>query len=97
MERVHLKPGPQTRRPRPETRTGRDCLFCRHSDPNFAMRATHYRLVTSNEDDSATAHMTENGYVQHRFSRSEDSPRRDDWIMAACRVNPISGSASWFG
>jgi hypothetical protein len=66
MERVHLKPGPQTRRPRPETRTGRDCLFCRHSDPNFAMRATHYRLVTSNEDDSATAHMTENGYVQHR-------------------------------
>jgi len=66
MQRVHLKPGSQTRRPRPETRTGRDCLFCCHSDPNFAMRAAQDRLVTSNEDDSATAHMTENGYVQHR-------------------------------
>jgi hypothetical protein len=43
-----------------------DCQFCRHSDPNFAMRAAQDRLVTSNGDDSATAHMTENGYVQHR-------------------------------
>jgi hypothetical protein len=67
MERVHLKPRAETRLgPRPETRTGRDCQFCRQSDLNFAMRAPQDRLVISKGDDSAAAHMTENGYVQHR-------------------------------
>jgi hypothetical protein len=40
MERLHLKP-------RPETGTGRDYQFCRHSDPNFAMSAVEDRLVIS--------------------------------------------------
>ena len=67
MEHLHLKTRPEARAsPRPETRIGRDCQFCRHSDPNFAMRAVEDRLVISKGDNSAATHMTENGYVQHR-------------------------------
>jgi hypothetical protein len=59
MERLPLGP-------RHETRTGRECQFCRNSDPNFGIRELQDRLVTSKGNDSAAAHMTENGYAQHR-------------------------------
>ena len=49
-----------------DTRTGRDCRFCQNRDPNFANRDPLDRLVTSKVNDTAGAHMTENGYVQHR-------------------------------
>jgi hypothetical protein len=64
MERLHL-------RPLQDTRTGRDCQFCRHSDPDFGKRNAMDKLVGSKQDDTAAAHMTENGYVTHRMLEIE--------------------------
>ena len=60
MERLHL-------RPLQDIRTGRDCEFCRQSDPEFEKRTPLDRLVRSERNDTATAHMSENGYVKHRL------------------------------
>lgn len=49
-----------------DTRTGRDCQFCRQADPDFAKRKPMDRLVQS--DDIASAHLTEDGYVKHRIA-----------------------------
>jgi hypothetical protein len=58
-------------RPRSETRTGRDCQFCRDYDPEFEKRNPMDRLVGAKKDDAAAAHMTENGYVRHRLLELE--------------------------
>jgi len=60
VERLHL-------RPLQDIRTGRDCEFCRQSDPEFEKRTPLDRLVRSERNDTATAHMSENGYVKHRL------------------------------
>jgi hypothetical protein len=54
--------------PKPDTRMGRDCRFCSQQDPNFAKRAPMDRLVGSKLEDSAAAHLTEDGYVKHRLA-----------------------------
>jgi hypothetical protein len=64
MERLHL-------RPLQDIRTGRDCQFCRRSDPDFGKRNPMDRLVCSKQHDTAAAHMTENGYVSHRMLEIE--------------------------
>jgi hypothetical protein len=64
MERLHL-------RPHQDTRTGRDCQFCQRSDPDFGKRKAIDRMVCSKENDSAAAHVTENGYVRHRMLEIE--------------------------
>ena len=64
MERLHL-------RPLQDTRKGRDCQFCRRSDPDFGKRNAMDKLVGSKQDDTAAAHMTENGYVRHRILEIE--------------------------
>jgi hypothetical protein len=51
-----------------DTRTGRDCQFCFHSDPDFSKRKPMDRLVVSKQEDSAAAHLTEDGYVKHRLA-----------------------------
>ena len=51
-----------------DTRTGRDCQFCRQADPDFAERKPMDRLVQSKLDDIASAHLTEDGYVKHRIA-----------------------------
>jgi hypothetical protein len=51
-----------------DTRTGRECQFCRSMDPNFHGRRPIDRLVQSKLDDVASAHMTEEGYVKHRIA-----------------------------
>jgi hypothetical protein len=61
MDRLHRKPQNE------ETRTGRDCRFCQRSDPYFGERDPMDRLVSSELNDSAAAHMTEDGYVKHRI------------------------------
>ena len=61
MDRLHRKPQPK------ETRTGRDCQFCRHFDPDFRKHNPMDKLVCSERSDTATAHMTENGYIGHRL------------------------------
>jgi hypothetical protein len=51
-----------------DTPTGRDCEFCYRADPNFAKREPMDRLVLSKLDDTAAAHITEDGYVKHRIA-----------------------------
>ena len=51
-----------------DTRTGRDCEFCCQVDPDFSKRDPMDRLVLSQMDDSAGAHLTEDGYVKHRIA-----------------------------
>jgi hypothetical protein len=51
-----------------DTPTGRDCQFCRSLDPDFAKRDPMDRLVLSKLDDTAAAHLTEDGYVRHRIT-----------------------------
>ncbi len=50
-----------------DTRTGHDCRFCQRADPEFGKREPLDRLVCSELSDTATAHMTENGYILHRM------------------------------
>ena len=61
MDAFHRKP--QHR----DTRTGHDCRFCKRADPEFGQRGALDRLVCSELSDTATAHLTENGYVRHRM------------------------------
>jgi hypothetical protein len=51
-----------------DTPTGRDCQFCYQVDPDFAKRDPMDRLVLSKLDDTAAAHLTEDGYVKHRIA-----------------------------
>jgi len=51
-----------------DTRTGRDCQFCYRVDPDFIKRDPMDRLVLSKLDDTAAAHLTEDGYVKHRIA-----------------------------
>jgi hypothetical protein len=51
-----------------DTPTGRDCQFCRRVDPDFTRRDPMDRLVLSKLDDTAAAHLTEDGYVKHRIA-----------------------------
>jgi hypothetical protein len=51
-----------------DTPTGRDCQFCYRVDPNFTKRDPMDRLVLSKLDDTAAAHLTEDGYVKHRIA-----------------------------
>jgi hypothetical protein len=51
-----------------DTPTGRECQFCSGLDPNFAKRDPLDRLVVSNLNDTAAAHLTEDGYVRHRIA-----------------------------
>lgn len=51
-----------------DTRTGRECQFCRNMDPDFLRRRPMDRLVQSKLEDVASAHMTEEGYVKHRIA-----------------------------
>jgi hypothetical protein len=50
-----------------ETRTGRNCQFCQRSDPEFGNRHPLDRLACSELNDTAAAHMTENGHIKHRL------------------------------
>ncbi|HWY53139.1 MAG TPA: hypothetical protein VNZ03_01675 [Terriglobales bacterium] len=51
-----------------DTPTGRDCQFCYRLDPDFTKRDPMDRLVLSMLDDTAAAHLTEDGYVKHRIA-----------------------------
>ena len=51
-----------------DTPTGRDCQFCHRVDPDFSKRDPMDRVVLSMLDDTAGAHLTEDGYVKHRIA-----------------------------
>lgn len=61
MDLVHRKPQ------HGDTRTGRDCRFCHRLDPEFSSRKPMDRWVVKELDDTASAHLTEDGYVKHRM------------------------------
>jgi len=50
-----------------DTPSGRDCQFCYRVDPDFSKRDPMDRLVLSMRDDTASAHLTEDGYIRHRI------------------------------
>lgn len=51
-----------------DTRSGRECSFCSTMDPDFATRRPIDRMVVPKLDDTASAHLTEDGYVKHRIA-----------------------------
>ena len=56
---------------RQDTRMGGDCQFCKRADPEFGKRAPLDRLVCSELNHTASAHITENGHVRHRMLEIE--------------------------
>jgi len=50
-----------------DTRSSRPCEFCRELDPQFTRRATVDQMVATTRKASASAHLTEDGYVRHRI------------------------------
>jgi hypothetical protein len=50
------------------TPMGRECQFCSQVDPDFAKRTTIDRQVHPNLEDTASAHISEDGYVKHRIA-----------------------------
>ena len=61
MDFIHRKPQQS------DFRMGRECQFCSHHDPEFSHRKPIDRVVTAKLDDTASAHITEDGYVKHRM------------------------------
>ena len=51
---------------RTDTRSGCPCDFCRQLDPQFTVRNPMDQLVSPNRKHTASAHLTEDGYVRHR-------------------------------
>lgn len=49
-----------------DTRSGRPCEFCRERDPQFTHRRPIDQVVITSRKASASAHLTEDGYVRHR-------------------------------
>ena len=50
-----------------DTRSSRPCEFCREFDPKFRDRSPLDQMVASNRKPTASAHLTEDGYVRHRI------------------------------
>jgi hypothetical protein len=50
-----------------DTRSTRPCEFCRDLDPHFPQRRPLDQVVASSRKASASAHLTEDGYVRHRM------------------------------
>ena len=50
-----------------ESRSGRLCKFCQEFDPRFSERQPFDQMVGANGRNSASSHLTENGYIRHRM------------------------------
>ena len=50
-----------------DTRSSRPCEFCRELDPQFIKRRPVDQMVATTRKASASAHLTEDGYVRHRM------------------------------
>lgn len=49
-----------------EVRSGRLCEYCQELDPQFLERHPLDQMVAANRQHTASAHLTEDGYVRHR-------------------------------
>ena len=54
-----------------EVRSGKICKFCQALDSRFAERHAFDQMVGATNRYSASAHLTENGYVRHRMLELE--------------------------
>jgi hypothetical protein len=50
-----------------DTRSSHLCEFCRELDPKFRERSAPDQMVAPNRKHTASAHLTEDGYVRHRM------------------------------
>ena len=57
----------QTMKKRFEVRSSRPCEFCKQLDPQFPHRHPMDQVVSFNRKSTASAHLTEDGYVRHRM------------------------------
>ncbi len=48
-------------------RSSRPCEFCQQLDPHFACRRLLDQMVVTGRKATASAHLTEDGYVRHRI------------------------------
>jgi hypothetical protein len=55
------------RKKRLEVRSSRVCEFCQQLDPKFGHRHPMDQMVGLTRKSTAAAHLTEDGYVQHRL------------------------------
>ena len=53
--------------PRFDTPSSRLCEFCREFDGKFLERSAPDQMVATNRKHTASAHLTEDGYVRHRI------------------------------
>jgi hypothetical protein len=53
--------------PRLDTPSSRLCEFCREFDGKFLERSAPDQMVATNRKCTASAHLTEDGYVRHRM------------------------------
>ena len=54
-----------------DTRSSRPCAFCKEHDPKFRERRPSDQMVATNRKHTASAHLTEDGYVRHRMIELE--------------------------
>jgi hypothetical protein len=50
-----------------EVRSSRPCEFCKELDPQFPHRHPLDQAVSFGRKSTASAHLTEDGYVRHRI------------------------------
>lgn len=50
-----------------DTRSSRQCEFCRELDPHFSTRCPLDQMVATTRKATASSHLTEDGYVRHRI------------------------------
>jgi len=50
-----------------DTRSSRPCEFCLELDPQFRQRRPLDQMVATARKATASAHLTEDGYVRHRM------------------------------
>jgi hypothetical protein len=50
-----------------DTRSSRLCEFCRELDPHFSQRHPVDQMVATSRKATASAHVTEDGYVRYRM------------------------------
>jgi hypothetical protein len=55
------------RKKRTEARSSRPCEFCKELDPQFPHRHPLDQMVGLSRKSTASAHLTEDGYVRHRM------------------------------
>jgi hypothetical protein len=49
------------------TKSSRPCEFCQELDPQFRHRRPLDQMVATSRKPTASAHLTEDGYVRHRM------------------------------